>query len=43
MTRQEFFDAGAEMIFPEALADESEFEAFRKAIDVPLKVPQKCD
>ncbi len=24
------------MIFPEAMKDESEFEAFRKAIDVPL-------
>ena len=24
------------MIFPEALADESEFETFREAIDVPL-------
>ena len=24
------------MIFPETMADESEFEAFRKAIDVPL-------
>jgi methylisocitrate lyase len=31
-----YVDAGAEMIFPEALADEAEFEAFRKAIDVPL-------
>ena len=31
-----YVDAGAEMIFPEAMADESEFEAFRKAIDVPL-------
>jgi len=31
-----YVDAGAEMIFPEALADESEFEAFRKAIDVPM-------
>lgn len=29
-------DAGADMIFPEALQDESEFEAFRKAISVPL-------
>ncbi len=28
--------AGAEMIFPEALADENEFAAFRQAIDVPL-------
>jgi len=31
-----YVDAGAEMIFPEALADEKEFEAFRSAIDVPL-------
>jgi len=31
-----YVDAGAEMIFPEALADEAEFETFRKAIDVPL-------
>ncbi len=31
-----YVDAGADMIFPEALADVSEFEAFRKAIDVPL-------
>lgn len=31
-----YVDAGAEMIFPEALADEREFEAFRKAIKVPL-------
>lgn len=31
-----YVDAGAEMIFPEALADEVEFETFRKAIDVPL-------
>jgi len=29
-------DAGADMIFPEALADEGEFEQFRKAIKVPL-------
>ncbi len=28
--------AGADMIFPEALKDESEFEAFRKAVNVPL-------
>ncbi len=28
--------AGADMIFPEALEDEHEFEAFRAAIDVPL-------
>jgi methylisocitrate lyase len=31
-----YVDAGADMVFPEALADESEFEAFRAAIDVPL-------
>ena len=31
-----YIDAGADMIFPEALQDESEFEAFRKAVDVPL-------
>ena len=31
-----YLDAGAEMIFPEALADEAEFEAFAKAIDAPL-------
>ena len=31
-----YVDAGAEMIFPEALKDESEFAAFRKALDVPL-------
>ncbi|MEP6479476.1 MAG: methylisocitrate lyase, partial [Rhodoglobus sp.] len=29
-------DAGADAIFPEAMADLSEFEAMRKAIDVPL-------
>lgn len=31
-----YVDAGADMIFPEALADQSEFEKFRKAISVPL-------
>jgi methylisocitrate lyase len=31
-----YVDAGAEMIFPEALQDESEFEQFRRAISVPL-------
>ena len=31
-----YVDAGAEMIFPEALADENEFETFRSAISVPL-------
>lgn len=31
-----YVDAGADMIFPEAMASEAEFEAFRKAIDVPL-------
>lgn len=29
-------DAGAEVIFPEALRDEREFAAFRKGIDLPL-------
>lgn len=29
-------DAGADAIFPEALKDLSEFETFRKAVDVPL-------
>ncbi|HVX32976.1 MAG TPA: methylisocitrate lyase [Solirubrobacterales bacterium] len=28
--------AGADMVFPEALLDEGEFEAFRAAVDVPL-------
>ncbi len=31
-----YIDAGAEMIFPEALQTEKEFELFRKAISVPL-------
>lgn len=31
-----YVEAGADMIFPEALADEKEFEQFRKAIPVPL-------
>ncbi|MFN7263109.1 MAG: isocitrate lyase/phosphoenolpyruvate mutase family protein, partial [Pseudobdellovibrionaceae bacterium] len=31
-----YIDAGAEMIFPEALADLKEFETFRKAVSVPL-------
>ncbi len=31
-----YVDAGADMVFPEAMRDESDFEAFRKAIDVPL-------
>ena len=31
-----YVDAGAEMIFPEALLDEKEFEKFRKEIKVPL-------
>ena len=31
-----YVDAGAAMIFPEALQDEHEFAAFRAAIDVPL-------
>lgn len=31
-----YVDAGAEMIFPEAMNNEADFEAFRKAIKVPL-------
>ncbi len=31
-----YVDAGADMIFPEALQNESEFETFRKALEVPL-------
>lgn len=31
-----YVDAGARMIFPEALQDAREFEAFRTALDVPL-------
>lgn len=31
-----YIDAGADMIFPEALADAAEFEKFRKAVKVPL-------
>jgi methylisocitrate lyase len=31
-----YVDAGADMIFPEALQTEAEFEAFRRAIDRPL-------
>ncbi|MFF2660494.1 methylisocitrate lyase [Kitasatospora sp. NPDC058032] len=31
-----YVDAGADAVFPEALAGEAEFEAFRKAVDVPL-------
>ena len=31
-----YVDAGADAIFPEALADEGEFAKFRKAIQVPL-------
>ncbi len=33
---QAYVDAGAEMIFPEALQNEKEYEIFRKAISVPL-------
>ena len=33
---QRYVDAGAEMIFPEALADEQEFASFRAAVKVPL-------
>ncbi|HBS33022.1 MAG TPA: methylisocitrate lyase, partial [Parvularcula sp.] len=31
-----YVDAGADMIFPEAMANEKEFEAVRKAIRVPI-------
>ncbi|MFD7082324.1 methylisocitrate lyase [Streptomyces sp. NPDC059918] len=31
-----YVDAGADAIFPEALGSRAEFEAFRRAIDVPL-------
>lgn len=31
-----YVDAGADAIFPEAMADEAEFAAFRDAVDVPL-------
>ena len=31
-----YVDAGADAIFPEAMEGEKEFEAFRKAIDVPM-------
>jgi methylisocitrate lyase len=31
-----YVDAGADAVFPEALADEAEFAAFRRAVDVPL-------
>ncbi|MBD0738115.1 methylisocitrate lyase [Streptomyces sp. CBMA29] len=31
-----YVDAGADAVFPEALADEAEFAAFREAVDVPL-------
>lgn len=31
-----YVDAGAEMIFPEALQNQGEFEKFRKALSVPL-------
>ena len=33
---QRYVEAGADMIFPEALADEREFEAVRAAVHVPL-------
>ena len=31
-----YVEAGADMVFPEALADEAEFAAVREALDVPL-------
>ena len=31
-----YADAGADLIFPEAMADEADFERFRAAIDIPI-------
>jgi methylisocitrate lyase len=31
-----YLDAGADMLFPEALADAGEFERFKKAVDAPV-------
>ena len=31
-----YADAGADLIFPEAMADEADFERFRAALDVPI-------
>ena len=31
-----FADAGADLIFPEAMTDEADFEHFRSAVDVPI-------
>ncbi len=31
-----YVDAGADMVFPEAMRSPADFEAFRKAVDVPL-------
>ena len=31
-----YADAGADLIFPEAMADEADFERFRAAIDTPI-------
>jgi methylisocitrate lyase len=31
-----YADAGADLIFPEAMADEADFERFRAAVDVPI-------
>jgi methylisocitrate lyase len=33
---QAYVEAGADVIFPEALADEHEFERFRRALEVPI-------
>lgn len=33
-----FVDAGADVVFPEALKSEAEYEAFRAAVDVPLMI-----
>ena len=34
--RKQYIAAGADWIFPEALATREEFQAFAKAVDVPL-------
>ncbi|WP_275293593.1 methylisocitrate lyase [Amycolatopsis sp. La24] len=33
---KEFADAGADLLFPEAMADAADFEKLRKAVDIPI-------
>ncbi len=33
---KQYVDAGADVIFPEAMRDQKDFDTFRKAIDIPL-------